>query len=126
MKEALLALKALSDPTRLRVVCLLLKREMCVCELMFVLRKEQTLLSHQLGVLRKAGLVEDTREGRWVNYRVPDASRRGMERLLTEFLGLRPAGSKEMAEDLSRLKLCLERDVRGRTCPYPGRLGRKT
>ncbi|MBN2199693.1 MAG: winged helix-turn-helix transcriptional regulator [Candidatus Aminicenantes bacterium] len=126
MDHALKTLKALADPTRLRVVALLVRRPLCVCELMFVLGKEQTLLSHQLGVLRKAGLVEDSREGRFINYRVPDASRRGLERLLSEFLGLRPKSSKEMADDLARLKLCLERDVRGGKCPLPGRPRRKT
>lgn len=125
MKNAIKTLKALSEPTRLRVVSLLLRRELCVCELMFILRTEQSLLSHQLRILRLAGLVEDRREGRWMNYRLPDASRQSLKRLLTEFLGLRPKGSKEIAADLARLKLCLERDVRRRQCPVCVRPRRK-
>ena len=125
MKDALKVLSALSDPTRLRVVALLLRRELCVCELMFILRMEHSRLSHQLRILREAGLVEDTREGRWINYRVPGSSRRSLERLLTEFLGLRPKGSKEIASDLSRLKLGLRQDVRRRQCSVAARPRRK-
>lgn len=117
MKDALRVLKALSDPMRLRVVALLMRKELCVCELMFVLKAEQSRLSHQLRILREAGLVERGREGRWINYRVPEGSRLSLERLLTEFLGLRPKGSKEIAADLARLKLCLHKDIRRRQCP---------
>jgi len=126
MKDALKVLKALSDPTRLRVVALLLRRPLCVCELMDILKMEQTRLSHQLRILRDAGLVEDRREGRWINYRVTDASRRSLERLLTEFLGLRPKGSKEIAADLDRLKLCLDKNVRRRQSPVLAGPRRKT
>jgi len=125
MKAALKALRTLSDPTRLRVVALLLRQELCVCELMFILDREQSRLSHQLRILKEAGLVEDRREGRWINYRIPDASRRSLERLMTEFLGLRPKGSREIDSDLARLRLCLKRDIRRRHCPVFGRPRRK-
>ncbi len=59
MKEAIKIFKALSDPTRLRILLLLLKRNLCVCELMFILKMEQSRLSHQLKILKDADLVED-------------------------------------------------------------------
>jgi ArsR family transcriptional regulator len=63
MKDTLKILKALADPTRLRIISLLLRRDLCVCELMFILKMEQSRISHQLRILRDADLVEDKREG---------------------------------------------------------------
>lgn len=117
MNETLKILKALSDPTRLRLVALLLRRDLCVCEMMYVLRSEQSRLSHQLRVLREAGLVEDRREGRWINYRLTDRARRLLERPLAEELGLESKNSRALSSDISRLKLCIKQDVRRKKGP---------
>ena len=61
---------ALSDPTRLAIVELLLDGEMCVCDLMTALEAAQSRLSFHLRVLREAGLVTDRKEGRWSYYRL--------------------------------------------------------
>jgi ArsR family transcriptional regulator len=114
MKEALKIFKALSDPTRLRIVSLLLRRELCVCELMFILKMEQSRISHQLRILKDADLVEDTRDGRWIIYRVPSESRKGFELLLDKFLGPELEKSAVLAEDLAGLDQCLKQDVRRR------------
>ncbi len=65
---------ALSDPTRLSVLELLRRGELCVCELQNELAAAQSRLSFHLRVLREAGLVTGRREGRWSYYSiVPDA-----------------------------------------------------
>lgn len=61
-------LKILSDETRLKVLVMLLKREMCVCEIMEELGLSQSLVSHHLRLLRKSGLVKDEKDGKWVFY----------------------------------------------------------
>ncbi|MBN1223765.1 MAG: transcriptional regulator, partial [Candidatus Aminicenantes bacterium] len=61
MRQAIKIFKALSDPTRLRILMLLLEGELCVCELVFVLKMEQSRISHQLRILRDADLVQDIR-----------------------------------------------------------------
>ena len=66
--------KALADPTRLRIVLLLRRRELCVCELMYILRMEQSRVSRHMRVLRDAGIAEDVREGRWIIYRIAAAA----------------------------------------------------
>ncbi len=63
-------LKALSDPTRLAVLQLLLERPRHVGELNEVLNLDQSLLSHHLRTLRDAGLVEGIRDGKAVLYRL--------------------------------------------------------
>jgi ArsR family transcriptional regulator len=66
-------LKVLADPTRLRIVGLLAQRELCVCDLEALLGISQSMTSHHLGVLRRAGLLlqrREDRDARWVYYRL--------------------------------------------------------
>ena len=63
--------KALSDPTRLRCLSLLVTHEeLCVCELTHALGLPQPKVSHHLGFLRKTELVSDRKEGLWIYYRI--------------------------------------------------------
>src|SRR6266700_8221325 len=61
--------KTLADPTRLRLLNLLACGETCVCELTDTLRVVQPKVSRHLAHLKRAGLVETRREGRWMHYR---------------------------------------------------------
>jgi len=62
-------LKALADPTRVRIVHLLRGRdELCVCELVDALDTPQYSISRHLGVLKAAGIVTDLRQGKWMHY----------------------------------------------------------
>jgi len=60
--------KALSDPTRLKIIKLLSIRDMCVCEIMAALDMMQPTASHHLNILENAGLLNDRREGKWIFY----------------------------------------------------------
>lgn len=81
-------LKALAEPTRMRIVGYLAQRELCVCDLEALLGISQSMTSHHLGVLRRAGLLMQRREERdvrWVYYRLnPEA----IEALKDQFNGL--------------------------------------
>jgi ArsR family transcriptional regulator len=116
MKNVTDIFKALADPIRLRILLLLRRRELCVCEIMYVLGMEQSRVSHQLSILRSTGLAEDVREGRWVNYRIPDASRPVLESLFAGPLRERIDSSPEAAEDARRLESCIRENIRGRVC----------
>jgi DNA-binding transcriptional ArsR family regulator len=63
---------ALSDPTRVRLISALSKRELCVCDLAAVLGMTQSAVSHQLRVLRNLNLVRYRKEGRVVYYALDD------------------------------------------------------
>ena len=63
------ALKAASDPTRLRVLALLAKGPLCVCQIAAVLGTSQPATSRHLALLRRAGLIDAERRGQWVWYR---------------------------------------------------------
>ena len=64
------AFAALSDPIRLSILDQLGSQERCVCDLQGMLDIAPNLLSYHLRMLREAGLVESTRRGRWVDYRL--------------------------------------------------------
>lgn len=68
MKQMAQTFKALSDETRLRILVLLTRGELCVCDLMAVLGLPQSTVSRHLAYLRNAGLVSDRREGVWMYY----------------------------------------------------------
>lgn len=112
MKDAVKTFKALSEPTRLRVMLLLMRRDLCVCELMFILKLEQSRVSHQLRILRDAGLVEDVREGRWIIYRVTAAARKTLAALLETALEREFKKSSEILRDVVQLDICLRQEVR--------------
>jgi ubiquinone/menaquinone biosynthesis C-methylase UbiE/DNA-binding transcriptional ArsR family regulator len=61
-------LKTLSDPTRLRLLALVLREELSVAELQEILGMGQSRISSQLALLRQAGLVSDRREGKKAFY----------------------------------------------------------
>jgi DNA-binding transcriptional ArsR family regulator len=64
--------RALSDPTRVRIVSLLSEAELCVCDLAAALDMSQSAVSHQLRTLRDLQLVRWRREGRQVFYALDD------------------------------------------------------
>ena len=66
--------QALGDPTRLRILGLLLTGEVCVCHIHESLRIPQPKASRHLAYLRRSGLVDTRREGLWVYYRLIDAA----------------------------------------------------
>jgi ArsR family transcriptional regulator, arsenate/arsenite/antimonite-responsive transcriptional repressor len=61
---------ALADPTRLRLLNLMKGREVCVCYFVEILKQGQPKISRHLAYLRRAGIVEARREGKWMHYRI--------------------------------------------------------
>mgnify|MGYP002152294736 CR=1 FL=1 len=67
-------MKALSDPSRVKILKLIQKKELCVCEIHVALGIAQSTASKHLKVLEEAGLVIFRKEGLWVNYTLSDGS----------------------------------------------------
>ena len=70
-QHAVKVFKALSDPGRLRIVKMLEDRQLCMCEIREVLQLSNATVSKHLTLLRDAGLVEDSKDGKWVNFSLP-------------------------------------------------------
>jgi ArsR family transcriptional regulator len=77
-----LMFRAFSDPTRLRILHLIQSREMCVGDIVEVLRLPQPTVSRHLSYLRRAGLVRGRRDGLWVFYSLAVADTSFHRRLL--------------------------------------------
>jgi ArsR family transcriptional regulator len=75
MREFIKVMKALSDPNRVKMVKLLQRRVMCVCEIQEALGLAQSTASKHLKILEEAGLINYFKEGPWVNYRLADGAR---------------------------------------------------
>lgn len=60
--------KALGDPNRLQIVCMLAKGELCACKLLERFAISQPTLSHHMHILCDCGLVSVRREGKWSHY----------------------------------------------------------
>jgi ArsR family transcriptional regulator, arsenate/arsenite/antimonite-responsive transcriptional repressor len=70
MKDFIRVMKAFSDPGRVKIIKMLGEKELCVCEITAALQLAQPTISKHLKILEDAGLVEFSKEGSWVNYRL--------------------------------------------------------
>ncbi len=64
--------KVFGDATRIKILCILLQSEMCVCDLAQTLNMTQSAISHQLRMLKQMKLVKSRREGKTVFYSLAD------------------------------------------------------
>ncbi len=68
-KEVIEFLKAISNPTRFKILKLTKEHWLCVCLISRVLEEDQTLISHHLRILKDLGLLKERREGRMRFYK---------------------------------------------------------
>ena len=64
--------KGFADPTRIRILSVLAAGELCVCDIVDILRLPQPAVSRHLAYLRRMGLVEATREWKFAHYRLAE------------------------------------------------------
>ncbi len=74
MREFVKVMKALSDPNRVKMIKLLQRRVLCVCEIQEALGLAQSTASKHLKILEEAGLISYFKEGPWVNYRLAEGA----------------------------------------------------
>ncbi len=89
--------KALADPTRLKILdllkskgrscCELISRDergLCACDVEQAVQLSQAAVSHHMGLLRRAGLVNAEKRGRWIYYSRNEAAIAGLAELLAK------------------------------------------
>jgi len=79
--------KALGDETRIRILGLLRHGELCVCDIMEVLKLPQSTASRHLAYLRNSSWISGTRRGKWMYYRLrEDICERTVARSIIDYL----------------------------------------
>jgi ArsR family transcriptional regulator len=98
--------QALGDNTRLRLLNLMGEQEICVCYFVEILDQGQPKISRHLAYLRRAGIVEARREGKWMHYRIVMPPNLGAAQVLRQTLAWLQE-ERGMQADRSRLtKAC--------------------
>jgi len=111
MKYTAQMFKALADETRLRILCLLLEGELCVCDLMAVLQLPQSTVSRHLAYLKNSGWVDDRRCGVWMYYSIADNGSELRKGILDTLQNALPSQEVAVADrlrlsELSRNNMC--------------------
>jgi ArsR family transcriptional regulator, arsenate/arsenite/antimonite-responsive transcriptional repressor len=68
MREFIKVMKALSDPSRVKIIKLLQHKMLCVCEIQAALGLAQSTVSKHLKIMEDADLITSFKDGLWVNY----------------------------------------------------------
>ena len=113
MKEINSFGQAIEDPTRVRILAVLLRSELCVCELVDALEVSQSTLSSHLQVLRQTGIVVTRKEGRWAYYSLAKGKAAPLHAILALFKNEIGSDSRLM-RDAKRIRerLALREDGR--------------
>ena len=99
--------RALADRTRLRLLNLMGKDEVCVCFFVEILKTNQPKISRHLAYLRRAGIVGARREGQWIHYRIVEPVDADAARVLKDVMSWLAADA-EMQRDRQRLIKCCD------------------
>jgi ArsR family transcriptional regulator len=94
---------ALADRTRLRILNLVRRREVCVCYFVSILDETQPKISRHLAYLRRAGIVNTRRDGKWIHYSIARPSDASAAAVLEATLNA-VASDRQMQRDAAALE----------------------
>jgi ArsR family transcriptional regulator, arsenate/arsenite/antimonite-responsive transcriptional repressor len=119
--------RALADRTRLRLLNLMGEKEVCVCYFVAVLKLSQPKISRHLAYLRRAGIVDARRQGKWMHYRLlaPSDPR---AKILQNTLAWLQQDPEMRLDHAQLLRACCRRQtfVQLKTAPLPAPLPSST
>jgi ArsR family transcriptional regulator, arsenate/arsenite/antimonite-responsive transcriptional repressor len=115
---------ALADKTRLRLINLMALDEICVCFFVETLGESQPKISRHLAYLRRAGLVEARREGKWMHYRLAEPHDERAARVFREVLAwlANDAEMKRDRQSLTRVCCAPQLPVQLQGAPRPANI----
>ncbi len=103
MFDFLTTCRALSDENRIRILMALRDRQLCVCQITAFLDLAPSTTSKHLSILRQARLIESSKKGRWVHYRLAEDSPRPNIREALAWLKGALAADPVIIEDEARI-----------------------
>lgn len=111
MREFMNITKALSDPSRVRILLALEKGELCVCQITELFGFAPSTISKHLSVLHQAGLIQSRKAERWVYYRLPDKTASPAVSESLAWVHKSVTGTEEAVADAKKLKKILATDL---------------
>lgn len=115
MRTAIDHFKLLADASRLRILMLLDRKELCVCQIMGVLGMSQPLVSRNLSLLMKGGYLDDRREGKMMFYALKKILPLPQQTLM-DVLRKQLSASRQTRDDLRSLRDCAEFQKKSGKC----------
>ena len=112
MREFMAITKALSDPSRVRILLALRRQELCVCQITELFGFAPSTMSKHLSILHQAGLIQSRKTERWVYYRLPDRPAPTAARKALEWVRQSLAKSDEARTDTKRLAKILNMNLK--------------
>jgi ArsR family transcriptional regulator len=110
MRDLLSIMKALGDENRLRVVCALRGRELCLCQIVEMLGLATSTVSRHMSILQQARLVDSRKEGRWTYFRLAARDAPPTARDAAALVDHALSGDARVRADGRRLKEILKLD----------------
>ncbi len=93
-------LKALADLNRLKLLSCLKSGEVCVCELVDVLKISQPAVSQHLRKLKEAGIILERKVGTWKHYRLAEKQSPIVQGVIDELKAVSVCNCKSMGDGL--------------------------
>ena len=118
MRKILAVTKALADASRARVLMAFGQGPLCVCQVIELMKLAPSTVSRHLTVLQQAGLLESTKQGRWIYYRLPGKAAPPHVRQAVAWLASNLQQDPVIAADRRRLKSILKMPLPDLCCRY--------
>jgi len=112
MREFMAITKALSDPSRVRILLALRRQELCVCQITELFGFAPSTMSKHLSILHQAGLIRSRKTERWVYYRLPDRPVPAAVREALDWVRKSLDKTDEIKTDVKRLRKILRMDLK--------------
>jgi ArsR family transcriptional regulator len=107
VRELLAVMKALADPSRLRIVAALHGRELCLCQIVELVGLATSTVSRHVSILEQARLVDSRKDGRWTYFRLAGEQGRPEAREAAAMVLRILAQDAQVRADSARLKQIL-------------------
>ena len=122
LKELTKIFKALGDRNRFRIIKMLQKKPLCVCEIREVLGISQPAVSRHLNILKNAGLIEDEKRGIWTNCRLPEIIKNESVAAILKYLKFRGNKDGRIILDCRKVSRVNRKEIcarKGKKFPLP-------
>ncbi len=107
MKKIINIFKILCDENRLRILFMLKQKSLCVCEILELLNIRGATLSSHLKILKLSGIVEQKKEGRWIEYALIDQNIIKFLNIIEDFI----EDKTKIIEDKNKIKSLNKREL---------------